>query len=65
NEIISPKPVVVRFDGNEAAEGLQILSQSGNPRIHVAKTMEEAAHTAARLAAQQSTTVSLAGREGL
>ncbi|MFT8638650.1 ADP-forming succinate--CoA ligase subunit beta [Bifidobacterium sp.] len=65
DEIVSPKPVVVRFDGNQAAEGLRILENSGNPRVHVAKTMEEAARVAASLAAQQATKVPIAGREGL
>ncbi|KFI97494.1 ADP-forming succinate--CoA ligase subunit beta [Bifidobacterium stellenboschense] len=45
------KPIVVRFDGNAAAEGLAILAESNNPNVHVAKTMEEAAHQAARIAA--------------
>lgn len=65
DDIISPKPVVVRFDGNEAAEGLQILKNSGNARIRVAQTMEEAATIAAELADQQTTKVPHAGREGL
>ncbi|KAB8289364.1 succinyl-CoA synthetase subunit beta [Bifidobacterium ramosum] len=47
----SGKPIVVRFDGNAAAEGLSILAQADNPNLHVAKTMEEAAQQAARLAA--------------
>lgn len=46
------KPLVVRFDGNAAAEGLSILSEARNPNIHVAETMEEAANEAARLATQ-------------
>ena len=45
------KPIVVRFDGNAAAEGLAILAQSDNPNIHVTDTMEQAAHKAAELAA--------------
>lgn len=45
------KPIIVRFDGNAAAEGLHILRQANNPNLHVAKTMEEAAKQAARLAA--------------
>ena len=46
----SVKPIVVRFDGNAAAEGLSILGASNNPNIHVANTMEEAAYQAARIA---------------
>lgn len=45
------KPIVVRFDGNAAAEGLRILSEARNPNIHVCTTMEEAAQLAARIAA--------------
>ena len=45
------KPIVVRFDGNAAAEGLRILAESRNPNIHVCTTMEEAAQLAARIAA--------------
>lgn len=45
------KPLVVRFDGNAASQGLQTLKESANRNIHVAQTMEEAAATAARLAA--------------
>ena len=43
-------PIIVRFDGNEAAEGLDILGSSGRPSIHVCPTMEEAAALAARMA---------------
>ena len=46
----SVKPIVVRFDGNAAVEGLSILGSSNNPNIHVANTMEEAAYEAARIA---------------
>lgn len=46
----SIKPIIVRFDGNAAAEGLSILGASNNPNIHVASTMEEAAYEAARIA---------------
>lgn len=45
----SVKPIIVRFDGNAAAEGLSILGASNNPNIHVASTMEEAAYEAARI----------------
>ncbi|MDF7665052.1 ADP-forming succinate--CoA ligase subunit beta [Bifidobacterium sp. ESL0745] len=44
------KPIVVRFDGNAAKEGLRILEDAHNPNIHVSGTMEEAAQEAARLA---------------
>lgn len=47
----SSKPLVVRFDGNAAAEGLRILDQANRVNLHVAQTMEEAAQQAARLAA--------------
>ena len=46
------KPMVVRFDGNAAAEGLTILDDADIANIHVAATMETAASEAARLAAQ-------------
>lgn len=46
----SVKPIIIRFDGNAAAEGLSILGASNNPNIHVASTMEEAAYEAARIA---------------
>lgn len=46
----SVKPIIVRFDGNAAAEGLSILGASNNPNIYVASTMEEAAYEAARIA---------------
>lgn len=46
----SVKPIIVRFDGNAAAEGLSILGASNNSNIHVASTMEEAAYEAARIA---------------
>ena len=47
----SVKPIIVRFDGNAAAEGLRILAQANRVNLHVAQTMEEAAQQAARLAA--------------
>lgn len=52
----SVKPIVVRFDGNAAAEGLSILGASNNPNIHVASTMEEAAYEAARIASSAKET---------
>lgn len=51
DKLNAAKPIVVRFDGNAAAEGLNILAQSHNPNVQVAQTMEEAAQEAARLAA--------------
>lgn len=51
DELGTVKPLVVRFDGNEAREGLQILSAASNPNVYVAQGMEEAAAQAARLAA--------------
>ncbi|MCH4208542.1 ADP-forming succinate--CoA ligase subunit beta [Bifidobacterium sp.] len=47
----SSKPIIVRFDGNAAAEGLHILRDAGNPGVHVCDTMEQAAQRAAELAA--------------
>ena len=46
------RPIVVRFDGNEAAEGLDLLAKAQQPRLKVARTMEEAADQAVALAAQ-------------
>lgn len=51
-ELGEAKPLVVRFDGNAAQEGLRILKASGRVGVHVCDTMEEAAHEAARLAAK-------------
>jgi len=51
DELNVTKPLVVRFDGNAAAEGLRILAQAQRPNIHVEQTMELAAAEAARLAA--------------
>lgn len=48
------KPIVVRFDGNAAAEGLHILTEANNPNIHVSETMEGAAQKAAELAAEST-----------
>ena len=46
------KPIVVRFDGNAAAEGLHILASANNPNVHVSETMEGAAAKAAQLAGE-------------
>ncbi|EFA23069.1 ADP-forming succinate--CoA ligase subunit beta [Bifidobacterium gallicum] len=45
------KPLVVRFDGNAASEGLRILRESKLDTVHVAETMEQAATQAVSLAA--------------
>ena len=47
------RPIVVRFDGNKAKEGLQILSEANNPHISVADTMESAAKESAQLASKK------------
>lgn len=44
-------PVVVRLDGNRAAEGKRALEQAGHRGVRVAATMDEAAELAAQLAA--------------
>lgn len=44
-------PIVVRFDGNAAQEGLSILQEAHLDNVIVAHTMEEGAAQAARLAA--------------
>jgi succinyl-CoA synthetase beta subunit len=43
-------PIVVRFDGTNAAEGRQILEDAGRGNIHVESTMLEAAKRAVELA---------------
>jgi len=45
------KPVVVRLDGNNAAEGRQILTDAGHSVIDMVDTMDAAAHRVAQLAA--------------
>jgi succinyl-CoA synthetase beta subunit len=50
-DLVVTKPIVIRFDGNAAAEGLRILDEAGNPNLHVRASMEEAAATAVTLAA--------------
>lgn len=49
-----PRPIVVRFDGNAAQEGLRIIADSHDARLQVADTMEEAAAQAVRLAAEEA-----------
>jgi succinyl-CoA synthetase beta subunit len=46
------KPLVVRLDGNNAAEGRRILDAAGNPLIERVDTMDGAAARAAELAAR-------------
>ena len=45
------KPIVVRLDGNKVEEGRVIISAANHPLIHMVETMDEAARTAAELAA--------------
>ena len=45
------RPIVVRLDGNKAAEGRQILRDAGLPIVEQADTMDGAARRAAELAA--------------
>jgi len=46
------KPLVVRLDGNNAAEGRRILEAAGNPLVQRVDTMDGAAERAAELASQ-------------
>lgn len=59
NERGLTKPLIVRFDGNEAAEGLELLDEAHNPHISVCETMEEAAAQAVHAARDAE------GRSGL
>src|SRR5262249_32068567 len=45
-------PIVVRLDGNKAAEGRAILTQAGLPGGEQGATQEDAARPAAELAAR-------------
>lgn len=45
------KPLVVRLDGNNVAEGRAILAQANHPLVTMVATMDEAADRAAELAA--------------
>ena len=45
------KPLVVRLDGNNVAEGRRILDEAALPVVHVVETMDGAAALAAELAA--------------
>ncbi|RSX56042.1 succinate--CoA ligase [Bifidobacterium dolichotidis] len=51
-------PMVVRFDGNAAAEGLATLEAAHKTNVHVAATMDEAARQAVAFAAQAATPAS-------
>ncbi|MEY4648475.1 MAG: hypothetical protein RL009_891, partial [Actinomycetota bacterium] len=44
------KPLVVRLDGNNVAEGRRILAEFAHPLVTVVETMDEAADKAAELA---------------
>ena len=46
------KPLVVRLDGNNVKQGRQILADAGHPLVTMVETMDDAARTAARLAAR-------------
>jgi succinyl-CoA synthetase beta subunit len=47
----SSKPVVIRFDGNEASQGLKTLRDANMSNLFVCDTMEQAANVAAQRAA--------------
>ena len=47
------KPLVVRLDGNNVEEGRRILAEAAHPLVTVVETMDGAAATAARLAAER------------
>jgi succinyl-CoA synthetase beta subunit len=46
------RPIVVRLDGNNAAEGRRILTEAALPGLRQVDTMDNAARVAAQLAAQ-------------
>lgn len=50
------KPLVVRIDGNNVEEGRRILAAANHPLVTVVDTMDDAADTAARLAAEATVT---------
>ncbi|MBE1574456.1 ADP-forming succinate--CoA ligase subunit beta [Amycolatopsis roodepoortensis] len=47
------KPIVVRLDGNNVAEGRRILVEAAHPLVTLADTMDDAAGAAAKLAAAE------------
>jgi succinyl-CoA synthetase beta subunit len=51
-ENLATKPIVVRLDGNNAAEGRRILDEAEHDVIEMVDTMDDAARRAAQLAAQ-------------
>jgi succinyl-CoA synthetase beta subunit len=44
------KPLVVRLDGNNVAEGRRILTEANHPLVTIVDTMDDAADRAAELA---------------
>jgi succinyl-CoA synthetase beta subunit len=50
-QISIEEPIVVRFDGTNADEGRQLLTEGGPENIHVESTMLDAARRAVELAA--------------
>ena len=52
------KPLVVRLDGNNVAEGRRILEAAGHPMVTLVDTMDAAADKAAELAAAAARTAS-------
>jgi succinyl-CoA synthetase beta subunit len=48
------KPLVVRLDGNNAAEGRRVLDEAEHDIVEMVNTMDGAARRAAELAAQNS-----------
>ena len=51
---ITPKPLVVRLDGNNAEKGRQILDEANVPGLQREDTMDSAARSAAELAADNN-----------
>jgi succinyl-CoA synthetase beta subunit len=51
DEESTSKPLVVRLDGNNVAEGRRILTEAAHPSVTLVDTMDGAADTAAALAA--------------
>ncbi|MFI7119754.1 ADP-forming succinate--CoA ligase subunit beta [Amycolatopsis sp. NPDC049868] len=47
------KPLVVRLDGNNVAEGRRILAEAAHPLVTLVDTMDDAAAAAAKLAATE------------
>ena len=48
------KPLVVRLDGNNVAEGRKILEEFNHPLVTMVPTMDEAASKAAELASKEA-----------